>query len=149
MKIVKFPKLDVFGISVRTKNTRETDPKIAKIGPLWGDFFQTIAPRLSQGSTVYGVYSNYESDMNGEFDVLAGADLIENKSGLSLKSLTLAEGNYLVFTEVGPMPQAVITAWSKIWAYFVSSECSHQRTYKTDFEVYVGADKVDIYIGVK
>lgn len=149
MKTTTHPKREISGLSIRTKNANETDTKTAKIGPLWGSFFQTVAPRMSQNSIVYGVYSNYESDMNGEFDVLAGTDVLQDKSGLALKNVTLAEGNYMVFSETGAMPQSVFSAWGKVWAYFTSPKCQHQRAYKTDFEVYVGADKVDVYIGIK
>lgn len=63
MTVVKLSKRNVFGISVRTKNANEMDVSTAKIGPLWGKFYQTVAPALSQGSTVYGVYYNYESEL--------------------------------------------------------------------------------------
>ena len=36
-----------------------------------------MLPTLDEGATVYGVYHNYASDADGEYDVLVGADAIQ------------------------------------------------------------------------
>ncbi|WP_374073442.1 GyrI-like domain-containing protein [Bdellovibrio bacteriovorus] len=149
MTVIKIQNRKISGISVRTKNANELDASTAKIGPLWGRFFETIAPSLSQDSIIYGVYYNYESDMNGEFNVLAGTDRLGSTPEMTMESVTIKEGDYLLFSETGEMPQAVITAWVKVWKYFSSPDCQHKRAYLTDFEVYKGPDKVEVYIGLK
>jgi len=122
----------VYGPSISTNNRDEFDPVTAKIAGLWAQFFAT-SPSLP----VYGVYSNYESDANGQFDVTAGTHA---KSGIEIK-----EGRYLVFKARGPMPTAVIDAWSFIWRYF--EEYPIKRSFLSDFEAY-GSEGVDIHIGI-
>ncbi|MCC6138128.1 MAG: GyrI-like domain-containing protein, partial [Bdellovibrionaceae bacterium] len=119
-----------------------------KIGNLWNNFYINVSKNLQSNSVVYGVYYNYESDMNGEFDVLAGSDLVDSSPGQKLDDVTLKEGRYLVFSQEGEMPQAVIDGWVQVWQYFSSKECIHKRSYATDFEIYKNKNQVDIYIGV-
>ena len=47
----------------------------AKIAGLWQQFYTDIAPNLTPSSQVYGVYTHYESDVTGEFDVFACTDM--------------------------------------------------------------------------
>ena len=117
----------------------------------WGDFFQHIIPKLKEGALSYGVYSQYESDFNGEFDVLAGADsasVLDAADREGLDSVVIAVGTYLVFSKKGAMPQAVIEAWGDVWAYFSAKDCPHQRAYTTDFECYSNMDEVSIHISI-
>lgn len=151
MQVVEIKSFTVHGLSVRTKNVNEMQPATAKIGPLWGDFFQHIIPKLKEGALSYGVYSQYESDFNGEFTVLAGADsasVIDVADREGLDSVVIASGTYLVFSKKGVMPQAVIEAWGDVWKYFSDENCAHQRAYTTDFESYVSMDEVNIYIAI-
>jgi predicted transcriptional regulator YdeE len=53
MKIVPVDEKTVLGISVRTKNADEMQPQTAKIGELWQQFYQDIAPKLQNGATIY------------------------------------------------------------------------------------------------
>ena len=151
MQVVEMKSFTVHGLSVRTKNANEMQPATAKIGQLWGDFFQHIIPKLKEGALSYGVYSQYESDFNGEFDVLAGADsvsVLDAADREGLDSVVIADGTYLVFSKKGTMPQAVIEAWGDVWAYFSAKDCPHQRAYTTDFECYANMDEVSIHISI-
>jgi predicted transcriptional regulator YdeE len=149
MKVVRFDEKKIVGIKIRTKNSNEMNPETAKIGKLWDSFIPSVTPHMSQNSQVYGVYYNYESDMNGEFDVLAGANDLVVEPQLKLDDISIAGGNYLVFSSKGSMPQAVIEAWVLVWNYFSSNDCNHTRTYKTDFEHYKTQNEVDVYIGIQ
>lgn len=157
MQAVEMKSFTVHGLSVRTKNANEMQPATAKIGQLWGDFYQHIIPKLKVASLSYGVYSQYESDFNGEFDVLAGADsasVMDAADREGLDSVVITAGTYLVFSKKGAMPQAVIEAWGDVWAYFSAKDCPHQRAYSTDFEQYRSMSEmsemseVDIYIAI-
>ena len=151
MQVVEMKSFTVHGLSVRTKNANEMQPATAKIGQLWGDFFQHIIPKLKEGALSYGVYSQYESDFNGEFDVLAGADsasVLDAADREGLDSVVIADGTYLVFSKKGAVPQAVIEAWGDVWDYFSAKDCPHQRAYKTDFECYSNMDEVSIHISI-
>lgn len=154
MQVIEIKGFTVHGLSVRTKNANEMAPATAKIALLWGDFYQHIIPKLKEASLSYGVYSHYESDFNGEFTVLAGADsasVVAAADREGLDSVVIASGTYLVFSKKGAMPQAVIEAWGDVWAYFSDKDCPHQRAYTADFEQYRSISEmseVDIYIAI-
>jgi len=148
MKTVHVKSKTIIGLKVRTKNEDEMNPKIAKIGALWQDFFANIMPTLGETPPpLYSVYSNYESDAHGEFDVLVGAEEIAQTT--ERVSVNLNEGKYLCFTAKGELPQAVIETWGEVWAYFSDENCKETRGYKTDFEKYIGQDEAEIYIGIE
>ena len=139
--------IPIAGISVRTTNAAEFNPVTGKIAGLWGLFFSEGLFDKQVGklpeSPVYGVYSGYESDYMGAFDVTAGVAVTKPESQLELQA-----GEYLVFSATGPMPQTVLQTWGVVWQYFQTNP-NVQRSYATDFEAYTGADKVEIHIGVQ
>ena len=137
----------IAGISVRTTNAAEFNPTTGKIAGLWGRFFseglfESLPGKLLE-SPIYGVYSGYESDYMGAFDVTAGVATTKLQG-----QLTLQAGDYLVFSATGPMPQTVLQTWGVVWQYFQSNP-TVQRSYATDFEAYIGNDKVEIHIGIQ
>jgi predicted transcriptional regulator YdeE len=139
----------VSGLKTRTCNSAEQTNETAKIGPMWGRFyseqlFERIAPQ-QPASAVYGVYSGYESDASGAFDVTAGIAVTTPAQGY--ETISVEEGQYLVFEGKGPMPDAVIDAWQRIWSYFAANP-QIQRRYATDFERYTAEQAVAVYIGI-
>lgn len=146
------------GISVRTTNLAETEYETAKLGRLWQKFYQNHASHLAEGEDIYGVYHNYESeDLVGAFDVVASWNTANHenndKNSAELVTVTIPAGKYLVFTEEGRMPNTVMNAWEKAWEYFHNPDCAHTRTYKVDFEHYIGGNleygQLDLYIGIE
>ena len=139
--------IPVAGISVRTTNAAEFNPATGKIAGLWGRFFSEgmfdTLPNKRAESPIYGVYSGYESDYMGAFDVTAAVATTQPQGELVLQA-----GEYLVFSATGPMPQTVLQTWGVVWQYFQTNP-SVQRSYATDFEAYLGLDKVEIHIGVQ
>ncbi|MET3457143.1 MULTISPECIES: GyrI-like domain-containing protein [Pseudomonas] len=140
----------VAGLQVRTRNTDEQRLDTARIAPMWQQFFteelfDKIPARQSE-SFVYGVYSNYESDATGHFDVTAGVQVYEASAGYP--AVDIEGGEYLVFSAKGKMPDCVIQAWGLIWAYFADNPQTLRR-FTTDFEVYSAPESVAIYIGVQ
>jgi predicted transcriptional regulator YdeE len=166
----------VRGMHVRTINRDETDPKTAKLAGLWGRFFsEGIADKIPQrlpGSPIYGVYSSYESDAAGHYDLTAGVSVVltarnsvvRTASGTvdstadgsastrgepaGLVAVDVPAGEYLVFSAKGSMPGIVIDTWGAIHAYF-AAEQRFVRKYTTDFEAYPGPDEVAIHIAVE
>lgn len=136
----------VAGLAVRTTNREENDPATARIGALWGRFFgeQTYAstPDRTGDTRIFSVYSDYESDAHGAFDVTAGVAVSRGDG-----SVAVEDGDYLVFTGQGEMPHMVIATWQRIWQYF-EAHPEIVRRYRSDFEAYEGPDKVAIHIGV-
>jgi predicted transcriptional regulator YdeE len=130
----------VKGPSVRTTNKAEMS-SAGKISGLWGQFY---ASNTDQDASIYGVYSDYESDANGEFTVTAGIKVINEVD----ESILIKSGIYLVFPANGPMPAAIIDAWKTVWEHFSNTQ-SYVRAYETDFEEYRGPESAAIYIGIK
>lgn len=146
IKKVELTSKTIKGLQIRTKNADEMKPETQKIAPLWTRFFEDVLPTLRAGTTVYGVYHNYESDDTGEYDLLVGADVLDMND--EMKSVTLEGGKYLKFTVKGELPQAVIDTWMQIWVYFNDESIDEKRAYETDFELYKSAEEAEIYIGV-
>jgi len=142
-------RLDAFrvaGLTARTSNRDESDPEAARIGELWGRFFgERIYEKLPQradDARLYGVYSAYESDAAGAFDITAGVAVHSGPATVRIEG-----GDYLVFTGQGEMPQMVLAVWQAIWQYF-ETHPEIRRRYLSDFEAYSGPDQVAIHIGI-
>jgi len=150
MNVIDVDEKQIYGISVRTSNASEMNPDTAKIGKTWQKFDREVPVNYQSGERVYGVYYDYESDVNGEFSVLAGT---ENASS-SLEQVTIQKGKYLVFEGEAASPddkariQAVIDTWGKVWRYFNSRDSEYKRAYKTDFEHYKNQTSINIYISI-
>lgn len=139
----------VAGLRVRTLNSAEQDSSTARIGPMWQRFFtEGLYEKIDNttpASKVYGVYSNYESDASGSFDVLAGVAV--DAPPANYPSIEVQGGQYLVFDAQGAMPGAVIEAWGRVWAFFAEHP-QIKRRYVSDFEAYTGPDSVAVHIGI-
>ncbi|CAN7171228.1 GyrI-like domain-containing protein [Acidovorax sp. LjRoot129] len=152
---VRIPAFSVAGIAVRTSNNDEMNPAIARLGGLWGRFFseswERKLPSRGDDGRIYGVYSGYESNEHGAFDVTAGVAVADAAAAQAVPGavrVDIEAGDYLVFTGQGDMPQMVIDTWVQIWHYFAANP-QVQRRFGTDFEAYEGPEKVAIHIGVK
>ena len=155
---VQVPAFEVAGISVRTCNSDELDPATARIGGLWDRFFsqswERNLPAAGQDGRIFGVYSDYETNAHGAFDVTAGVAAAPpvGTGGVgntpdAVRVIPIQAGSYLVFSGEGPMPQMVIDIWGQIWRYFADNP-QVQRRFGTDFEAYSGPDQVAIHIGI-
>ncbi len=149
MKTLEIDMVNVSGIAVRTTNENEMKPSTARIANLWQKFYADVMPKLPEGAKIYGVYTNYQSDYMGEFDVIACSDAFQPDQLPDSIQTKIQSGKYLVFTAEGEMPQIVIDLWGKIWTYFQSDNCSYQRAYTTDFEYYKSENEIEIYIALR
>lgn len=134
--------IKIAGFSIHTQNSDEFELSTAKIPTLWQHFY---ASPLANEHTIYGVYSNYESDVDGYYTLTVGAAITENKQGLA--EIVIQSGNYLVFDNAGHRPEVVIKTWQQIWAYF-SNNPLHKRNFISDFELYSDENNVEVYIGI-
>ncbi|WP_201556568.1 GyrI-like domain-containing protein [Psychrobacter sp. 72-O-c] len=156
------------GISIRTTNIAEISHETAKLGRLWQKFYQDHASHLEEGEDIYGIYHNYESDDVGAFDVVASwktdsqqgdqdqsgkGDTLNAGNTNNLVTVTIPTGKYMIFSEQGNMPNTVMNAWERAWAYFNDPSCEHTRLYGVDFEQYIDGNlvygQVDLYIGIE
>jgi predicted transcriptional regulator YdeE len=148
-KVAQISPVIVSGLTVRTRNADEQRQDTAKIPGLWGQFFSSeLAERIPNrlpATPVFGVYSGYESDAAGFYDLTAGVAVGQPNPGFA--NVEIREGSYLVFEARGPMPMTVIQAWAAIWTYF-EEHPQHRRAFVTDFEAWHGPEDVHIHIGV-
>ncbi len=96
-----------------------------------------------------GLYTNYESDFTGAFDVIACSDTLSAQLLSESVKTNVSSGKYVTFSATGEMPQIVIDLWNEVWNYFASEHCPHERAYTTDFEYYKSANSVEISIAVR
>ena len=146
----------LIGLQSRTKNADETKASTGRIGQLWKRFVhEDVAghvPNKVPDASVIAVYSDYESDMNGEYSLTVGCEvnaLEEIPSGMT--GVTIVPATYAVFPVAGSDPSAIVEAWMRVWSEFSGTPTS-QRAYTTDFEEYrfgpAGARTVTIYISL-
>ena len=133
----------VTGFSVRTQNSDEFNEKTAKLPSLWQQLYTS---ELAINANIFGVYSSYDSDVNGSYTVTVGVK--SDHAQTELSSVIVHAGNYLVFQGTGPMPATVVEAWKQIWAFF-ETNTNHRRNFISDFEAYSGPEQVTIYIGLE
>ena len=136
------------GLSVRTNNSNEFDPKTSKIGKLHHDFDADVTVDYKAGARVYAIYYDFASDMHGDYSVLAGADQVVAAKQL-LEEVVIQEGDYLLFKGKGEVPGVIFETWQKVWDYFKEEKEEAKRAYTTDFEYYTGPDEIEIYISMK
>lgn len=150
MRVEEIEEKLIYGVATRTKNSNEMNPQTAKIGSIWKKFDSAVEVNYKDGERVYGVYYNFESDANGEFDVLAGYET----SNINFDSVKIQNGKYLVFpktfeeTDDNTRVEAIIETWGKVWEYFSNENSQYKRIYKTDFEYYKGQNEIEIYISI-
>jgi predicted transcriptional regulator YdeE len=149
MKLVEVESKRISGLSIRTTNATEMNPSAGKIGHLWQEFDNRVDVDYKNGNRVYAVYFDYESDVTGEYSVLAGTDQLNVNSSTKLDTITIQSGKYLVFKATGEIPKIVFETWGKVWEFFLKDGVEHERLYTTDFEYYVNQNEVEICIAVK
>ena len=147
MDVVSVEAKTIKGLKIRTRNQDEMNRDTAQIPAFVQKVDQLVTIDYPAGARAYSVYFNYESDVNGAYDLLMGSDNVA-ASEVALESITIQAGHYLKFSGQGEFPQAIIDTWQRVWAYFTSDACQHTRRYTTDFEYYEGPDAVSIYIAI-
>lgn len=153
--------LKLLGITVRTNNKNEMDPKTSKIATTAGMYWnQNIANRFThrkKPGVTYAVYTEFESNEHGEYTYFIGelVDDYDDQSNLDFTKLTIPTSRYQKFTTAsGQMPNIVISAWQEIWQ-MESADFGGTRKYIADFEVYdqrasdLNNAVVDIFIGIE
>jgi len=154
-RLVERKEMRVMGIRVRTLNSNETNLKSAKIPGLWNRFYEenikAKIPHRLDPDVILGVYSSYENDYLGEYDLLIGAQVSDLEMVSGLSSQIILPSKYLVFKAKGQMPRAVMATWAEIWNYFATNSTPYHRSYTADFEWYHAAkpSEVDLFVAVK
>ena len=157
--IIQLPEIKLVGISTRTNNADEANPDTAKIGTMVQRFFnkkvQEKTNNRKKPGYIYSVYTNYESDVNGDYTYFIGEEVTSfDDINEELVALTMPAETYAKFTsQPGMMPDVLIEMWQKIWV-MTPEELGGERTYVADFEIFNDkslegeATVVDVYIGI-
>lgn len=119
-------------ISGETIRTNNQSPDV--LLKHWQDF---MTSHLDY-STIYAIYSNYETDFTGNYDFSIGSVCQEDAT-----TITLPSGNYFIWDTNSQNPQDVMAAWELIW-----KQTDLPRAYLTDFEVYEPNQTIKIYLSV-
>ena len=148
------PGFFIIGIEVRTNNSDEGSGN-GKIGGMWQKFYaEDVLSRIpgKVGADVLAMYTNYESDVTGEYSFILGAEvnsLAAIPEGMVGKETVAVK--YAVFTSGrGAIPGIIIDVWKRIWDSVGSS-----RSYQADYEVYGSESRdrsdaqVEVWVSVK
>lgn len=160
-QMTQLGEIKLVGLTARTNNRDEIVPEKSKIAALAGAYWggqegNNIQHRVTPGVT-YAVYTDYESDENGEYTYFIGeaVDSFDGQDTERFETLTIPASHYQTFTTpTGPMPDIVIAAWQEIWQMQQPEGFGGKRRYIADFEVYdaraadPSAASIDVYIGV-
>lgn len=161
-EITTLPEMKLVGITTRTNNARlfEADPETNPIAATVKKYFhQGLAAKIpgrQKPGTTFCVYTNYESDLNGDYTYFIGEE-VSSFEGIEegFETLTIPAQPYAKFTnEPGPMPAVCVAMWQKIWE-MAPAKLGGERAYIADFEVYDERSQdhqnvtLDIYIGLK
>lgn len=147
--IVALQEKIVAGISVRTSNG--APDMQAKIGGLWQNFYGKGIERSVTGRVngrAIGLYTNYESDCTGEYDIAACCEVaLGTELPEALEHFVIPGGKYAEFVVHGGVAE-VGMAWGEIWSIPLN------RAYTGDFEEYYeSADpmnaEIRLYIALK
>ncbi|WP_442265628.1 GyrI-like domain-containing protein [Tenacibaculum sp. ZS6-P6] len=151
MNKTQIDSFNIIGIKTRTTNA---DMQAAKdIPALWQKFMDdNIANKVENklNNKVYAVYTNYESDYTGAYDIIIGCEvdvlgeIPENMIGIQIPNC-----NYEAFSVKGKLKDNIVyNKWIEIWNSTID------RKYKADFEIYpehtneTDDTEVKIYISI-
>ena len=147
MKVTRVKNLMISGTTITTNNANEMNEETAKIQTVWDNYVEqnvySATHDKANNSSMYGVYSNYTSDVNGDYDVTVGVEVTKNK-----KAIVIVDEKYLVFKNEGELPDVVIQTWQEIWDYF-ENNTEYTRAYTIDFEHYTKENEIEIYISIE
>jgi predicted transcriptional regulator YdeE len=133
------PAFSVIGLAVRTTNAREMSGQDGQIGPLWNQFMHggaTAIPGVIEPGTIYAVYSHYDSDETGPYDLILGKSVQPGQEvPPAMKSISIPPARYLVFTATASSPDAIKASWTQVYEYFAQHK-KERRAFTADFEQY-------------
>jgi predicted transcriptional regulator YdeE len=148
----------VVGIETRTDNAREM-AGAGIIAKQWGRFMgENLLAQIPNriDGAILAVYSDYESDKDGEYSFMIGAR-VKSAVGIpsGMMSRKVPAGRYAVFTsERGAVEKVVMETWQKIWSA-TTAELGGERAYTADFEIYderardLKNAQVEIHVGIR
>lgn len=139
-QIIVKSSFNITGFKTTTNNQNELN-NTSNISKLWDNYFNSKL--FHTNNIAYGVYYNYKNRHFNDYDILVGIEETKNEN---FDNVIIQSGKYMVFKKEGNIPQIVVELWQEIWKFFDKSDI--KRAYNTDFEKYIGKDKIEIYISI-
>lgn len=121
--------------TIKGKKIRTNNDRLDEIIALWNS-----VPQMALEGEFFAVYSNYESNFKGDYDLLVG-----NEQADFPESSVIRAGQYAEIPVTMGSPEGVGEAWQKIWK---DEALEKKRTYLTDVEHYKEDGTVTIYLSV-
>ena len=142
------PGMTLVGLTAHTDNAAESGGQ-GEIPATWDKLVQgNVLDRIAGArgtDTFYAAYLEYQSDANGKYTFLLGAEVTgSDPTPMGLTKKTIPGGKFAVFTARTPVE--VPTTWHEIWGTKL------QRRYLGDFEIYSRHDPtlpVEIFVGIE
>lgn len=150
MDVVERAEVLVVGYAVRTINADEMDPAKAKLPGLWQragapGAFAHVPGRTDEN--LYAVLTDYESDHHGAYTQIVGVGVrTVPRLPEGMVAVRVPAGQSLKLEARGPMPQAIIDAWMRVWKH-TESGGTPPRSFATDLEIHHPGG-ADLYIAV-
>jgi predicted transcriptional regulator YdeE len=149
-EIVNHPAIEVMGFATRTSNQREMSAE-GRIGPLWHQYMTSPSdtfPGVTDPSLTYSIYTGYESDETGAYDVILGKPVgAPALAHDTLRTISIPAADYAVFPSASATPDGIRSAWSAVYEHF-RTQSKLKRAFTVDFERYSPAG-VQLYIAVR
>jgi predicted transcriptional regulator YdeE len=148
----------VVGVAARTHNAAEMNGK-GKIGEIWHTLLRdNLAAKIPNklGIDLVALYTDYESDREGEYTYLLGLPVSSIKDVPPMfVAKHIPGGRYsVVVSNRGPVVQVVPEIWQRIWS-MPPKELGGVRSYRADYEVYDqrAADpekaQIEVFVGLR
>ena len=146
---VPLPGFKVIGIGTRTTNQQEMSGT-GCIGALWGRFLSGAGseiPGVIDPAIIYSVYSTYESDETGPYNVAVCKRVAETERATQgFVEIAVPAARYMTFPAMDATPQSIMNAWGEVYVYF-QQHGTPKRAFSVDFERHSPA-KIELFIAV-
>ncbi|OJG99731.1 hypothetical protein RV18_GL000070 [Enterococcus termitis] len=121
--------------TIKGKRIRTNNQRIEEIIALWSE-----VPAMNIAGDLYAVYSNYETNFKGDYDLLIGSEQADLQDEVKILA-----GEYVAIPVAEGTPEGVGKAWQKIWQ---DEALEKRRTYRTDIEHYQKDGTVTIFLSI-
>lgn len=121
--------------TIKGKKIRTNNHRLDEIIALWNK-----VPKMHLDEEFFAVYSNYENNFEGEYDLLIGSEQANFP-----ESSVIHTGEYVEFPVAEASPKGVGEAWQKIWK---DEALEKRRAYLSDAEHYKADGTIVIYLSV-
>lgn len=135
---------ELSGFVVAGVETRASNDDPSPIAALWSTVFDDpgIQALADPGEEMIALYCDYEGDHTQPYTFFLGRRVplgTEIPEGLVRREVPA--GRYAVFLAEGPIPQALIETWGRIW------NAPLERRFDVDYEIHRTPTRVEVHVG--